>query len=418
MLESIFSRATILARFQLNPLNKYFSELVVLLRKEKYSKDTIQRYLKAVEAFGKWLIVENITLSSVNEDLVSLYINSLERRKLKSSKREVLPQNAVGLKHFLLLLQQLGVINQKSQTSHTTATQQLLTAYDQYLEHTQGNAIGTRKQYLYFARLFLQFAFPDDDLQWSKLCPETITKFIYQQTRNRCGSGNKKPSSALRIFLRYLVNRGLLTTGFEGACPTMRTWTHASLPEYLSHEEVLCIVNASIGDSAINRRNHAIVLLLARLGLRAQEVTHLKLDDINWHDSFVVIRADKTRRERLLPLPQDVGQVIINYLQLARPNTQCREIFLKHVAPYKPLQTSSSVSKIIKHLLNKTAIKRTSSGAHLLRHTVASQMVNQGASFKEVADILGHQSLQTTGIYAKLNLATLAQVALPWLGGN
>lgn len=418
MLGSIFTRVSILARFQLSPLNKYFSELVVLLRKEKYSKDTIQRYLKAVEAFGKWLIVENIPLSNVNEDLLSLYINSLERRKLKSSKRDVLPHNAVGLKHFLLLLQQLGVISPKSQTSQTTATQQLLTAYDQYLENIRGNALGTRKQYLYFTHLFLQFAFPDDDLQWLKLRPEIITKFIYQQTCNRRGSGNKKPSSALRIFLRYLVNRGLLTTGFEGACPTMRTWTHASLPEHLSHEEVLRVVNASIGDSAINRRNYAIVLLLARLGLRAQEVTHLKLDDINWHESFVVIRADKTRRERLLPLPQDVGQAIITYLQLARPKTQQREIFLKHVAPYESLQTSSSVSKIIKHLLNKTAIRRTSSGAHLLRHTVASQMVNQGASFKEVADILGHQSLQTTGIYAKLNLATLSQVALHWLGGN
>jgi Phage integrase, N-terminal SAM-like domain len=114
MLESIFTRVSILARFQLSPLNKYFSELVVLLRKEKYSKDTIQRYLKAVEAFGKWLIVENIPLSNVNEDLLSLYINSLERRKLKSSTRDVLPHNAVGLKHFLLLLGCWGEMEQKT----------------------------------------------------------------------------------------------------------------------------------------------------------------------------------------------------------------------------------------------------------------------------------------------------------------
>ena len=143
----------------------------------------------------------------------------------------------------------------------------------------------------------------------------------------------------------------------------------------------------------------------------------LKLEDVDWRTGSLVIRASKMHRERLLPLPEEVGQALLDYLQHGRPPTSSRHIFLVHTAPFAPLQTSSALSKAVKLLLHKAGIERHSSGAHLLRHTVASQMVCGGASFKEVADVLGHQSLQTTSIYAKLDLVALSQVALPWPGG-
>jgi site-specific recombinase XerD len=131
----------------------------------------------------------------------------------------------------------------------------------------------------------------------------------------------------------------------------------------------------------------------------------------------VRIRAQKTSRERLLPLPEEVGQAIVAYLRDGRPATTYREIFLTHTAPYAPLQTASALTKLIKRLVTRAGLPRRSSGAHLFRHTAATHMVRQGVSFKAIADVLGHQSLQTTGIYAKLDLPSLASVALPWPGG-
>jgi site-specific recombinase XerD len=118
-----------------------------------------------------------------------------------------------------------------------------------------------------------------------------------------------------------------------------------------------------------------------------------------------------------LPMAQDVGDSLVSYLRYSRPATPHRRIFLEHTAPFQPLQTASAITHIVQRLLKKAGIERQSSGAHLFRHTAASQMVNRGASFKEVADVLGHQSLQTTGIYAKLDLAALSATALPWPGG-
>jgi site-specific recombinase XerD len=138
---------------------------------------------------------------------------------------------------------------------------------------------------------------------------------------------------------------------------------------------------------------------------------------VDWTTGSLLIRASKTHAERLLPLAQDVGEALLAYLRTGRPATSSRHLFLAHTAPYRPLHTASAITKIVKRLLAKAGIARQASGAHLFRHTVATQLVNRGASFKDVADVLGHHTLQTTGLYAKLDLAALARVALPWPGG-
>ena len=211
--------------------------------------------------------------------------------------------------------------------------------------------------------------------------------------------------------------QGFIANGLEAAIPRMRTWKHATLPEHLSSTEVIRILTACADGTALGKRNYALLLLLSRLGLRALEAAQLKLEDVDWRSGSLVIRASKTHRERHLPLPEEVGQACLDYLQHGRPPTNSRQIFLVHTAPFAPLQTSSALTKAVKRLLHKAGIERRSSGAHLFRHTAASQMVCGGASFKEVADVLGHQSLQTTSIYAKLDLVALSQVALPWPGG-
>ena len=164
-------------------------------------------------------------------------------------------------------------------------------------------------------------------------------------------------------------------------------------------------------------RNHAILLLLARLGVRAHEVAALCLEDINWYEGRVRIHPGKTHHERVLPLVQEVGEAVAAYLQHGRPPTPSRHLFLHCRAPFRPLTDATAISRMAARALRRAGITASARlGAHTFRHTAASQMVNQGASFKDVADVLGHRSLQTTGIYAKLDVEALAAVALPWMG--
>jgi site-specific recombinase XerD len=160
-----------------------------------------------------------------------------------------------------------------------------------------------------------------------------------------------------------------------------------------------------------------MLLLCARLGLRPGELLRLALQDLHWSTGSVLIRAGKTSRERMLPLPQDAGAALARYLREQRPASAERAVFLSHLPPHKPLRTDAALGNLVNRLLRQAGIGAPCSGVYVLRHTLATTMVRSGASFKEVADILGHSSLTTTGIYAKVDLPTLAQVALPWPGG-
>jgi integrase/recombinase XerD len=399
------------------PLGCYLPALAQTLRTQRYQRDTIQRYLHAAATFDQWRTTQHLKVAEIDETVLARYIASQGYRTIRTTGHKHRPQTAGGLSHLLQVLRAQGVIPPPIQRVPATPTEQLLANYDHYLTRVHGAAPRTRHKYLYFARPFLHAASPTGELQGEALEAERITTIVQQQTRGRRGFGRKHPGSAIRIFLRYLVMRGMLPSGLEAAVPGMRVWTPASLPEHFSQDEVTRLLTISADGTASGRRNYALLLLLARLGLRAQEAARLRLDDIDWHNGTILVRAQKTRRERILPLPDEVGQAVVAYLRDGRPSTTCREIFLAHTAPYQPLQTASAITKLVKRLIARAGLTRRSSGAHLFRHTAATQMVRQGVSFKAVADVLGHQSLQTTGIYAKLDLPTLAHVALPWPGG-
>jgi site-specific recombinase XerD len=398
-------------------LDSYLPALTQALRTQCYQRDTIRRYLHAVDPFAQWLTAHHLTVAEIEETVVARYIASQGYRTIRTTGHKHRPQTTVGLSHLLHVLRAQGVIAPPSPRVPTTPTEPLLATYDHHLTRVQGAAPRTRHKYLYFARQFLQAAFPTGTLAWATLDAERITTIVQHQTRGRRGFGRKHPGVAIRIFLRYLVLCNLLPDGLEAAVPGMRVWTHAVLPARFSPEEVGQILTTSADGTASGRRNHALLLLLARLGLRALEAAHLQLDDIDWHNGTVLVRAQKTRRERVLPLPDEVGQALVAYLQDGRPVTTYREIFLTHTVPYLPLQTASAVTHLVKRVVARSGLARHSAGAHLFRHTAATDMLRQGVSFKAIADVLGHHSLQTTGIYAKLDLPMLAQVALPWPGG-
>lgn len=223
--------------------------------------------------------------------------------------------------------------------------------------------------------------------------------------------------SAVRSFLRFLTWRGIVPAGLDRAIPRTRLAGHASLPRRLSADQITQLVDAASTGKAASR-DRAILLLLARLGLRCAEVVALEIDDIDWRAGLLRVRIGKSHRERVLPLPHDVGTALADYIQHDRPSGLSRAVFFGVNDRTQPLRAPVSITCMVKRNLVRAGIPLGRlSGAHMLRHTAASRLVNSGATFREVAVLLGHQHLLTTAIYAKLDLATLACVSMPWVGG-
>jgi site-specific recombinase XerD len=359
---------------------------------------------------------ENHPLDEIGEPMLERYLSDLSSQgKPLTPKRR---QKIIAAIHLLFKhLRHAGLIaTPPTESLPETEVRRWLTRYQEHLEKALGLAPKTCQHYLFSVTRLLEAVSQQGVIEWSAFTADKITAFLQFEGEAQ-DSRVQARAIAVRSFLRFLVSQGRLPAGLDAAVPNIRRSPQAALPQRLSETEINQLLTFCADQTATGRRNYAILLLLSRLGLRAQEVAGLQLGDIDWVNGSLLARSSKAHCQRLLPLPQDVGEAILSYLRHGRPKTIDREIFLSAVAPYQPLKSSSTISVTVKRLLSRAGIKSQSSGAHLLRHTAASRMVNRGASFKDVGDVLGHQQLQTTGIYAKLDLPALSEVALPWPGG-
>jgi site-specific recombinase XerD len=412
MIEAYFFRTPTINRLRSGPLGSDLDDLTTALQQQGYAWDSIRHYVRGCDQFARWLCQQGYAISDVNHTLITRYISSLQR---PPSGR--LPKGAEGLSHLLKLWRQHTLLPETSDESSHTEADRWLMRYAQYLDQVCGAATSTRRHYLLMARRFLSACFGMGHLDWPSLQACQISDFIRKEAANKHGGGRKLPSTAVRSVLRFLVFSGALVPGLEAAALAPRQWTHDAIPQRRRAQEVERALALYAGETPVDLRNRAILMLLSRLGLRAREVSSLCLEDINWHEAHVIIRSTKTHRDRVLPLSKEVGEALANYLRWGRPSTTSRVVFLHIHAPFRPFAGSAAISRIAARALVRTGVTgHARLGAHVFRHTAASEMVNHGANFKDVADVLGHQSLQTTSIYAKLDLAALSGVALPWMG--
>ncbi len=236
---------------------------------------------------------------------------------------------------------------------------------------------------------------------------------VLERTRGDRTSQVRTTITVLRMFLRCLIAQGRCPPELLIAIPTIAGRPRSSLPSYLSGKEIERVIDTCDCTTAIGARDRAVLLLLARLGLRAGDVAALQLEDIDWkHGLFRV--AGKNRRQTALPLPQDVGEALVHYLTNHRPAVETSHIFITVIAPFVPF-SRWVVSTITTRALRRAQIDTPSYGAQLLRHSAATAMLRQGASMEAIGAVLRHASIETTRLYTKVDVDLLDQVVMPWL---
>jgi integrase/recombinase XerD len=219
--------------------------------------------------------------------------------------------------------------------------------------------------------------------------------------------------TALRAFFGWLRLRGDVATDLAACVPTVAHWRLGTLPKSLPPEDVERLLRGCDQRTATGRRDHAILLLLARLGLRAGEVVAMELEDLDWDAGEVAVRGKGGRRDRL-PLPLDVGQALAAYLRDGRPTCATRRVFVRSSAPWRGFASSVAICSLVEAALKRVGLHPPRKGAHLLRHTLACTMLRRGASLAEIGEILRHRSADTTAIYAKVDVRALRALALAW----
>jgi site-specific recombinase XerD len=244
-----------------------------------------------------------------------------------------------------------------------------------------------------------------------------ITGFVTRHAHQLSPMRAKLMVTALRSFFGYLRYRGAIATDLAGCVPTVPNWSLSTIPRFLPAGDVERILKCCDRKTAVGRRNHAILLLLARLGVRAGEVVALNLDDIDWSTGQIAI-CGKGGKSAQLPLADDVGAALAAYLRHDRPRSATRRVFIRHRAPLVGFGNSSTISSLVRRALKHAGVESAHTGAHVLRHSLATNLLKQGGSLDEIGELLRHQSPNTTAIYAKVDVTALHTLALPWPGSG
>ena len=289
----------------------------------------------------------------------------------------------------------------------------LLVALEEYLRRRRGLTAGTRRNYLQHVRGFLDGVAVDGEVDPSTISPSDVVDHVRGLTRRYRPGTVELAASALRSFFRFLRLEGLRTDRLEDAVPVV-PHRRGGLPRHLDRVSFARLIAGLDASTPRGLRDRAIILLMARLGLRPGEVTALRLEDVDWRQGTLWVRRRKTGHGAVLPLPHEVGQALVDYLRGGRPSTAAREVFvLCRLGQGAPISTSV-VTRAVGHALDRAGIDAPVRGGNLLRHSLATELLARGTSLPEIADLFGHRALTSTAIYARVDRAALREVALPW----
>jgi integrase/recombinase XerD len=298
-------------------------------------------------------------------------------------------------------------------TGSRLTLEDVLAAFDEHLRRTRGLCAGTRRNYTKYVGEFLVAVFGDGAVGLTGFEAREVVAFVGGLSGRYQPRTVELAASSLRSFFRFLRAEGLREDRLEDAVP-MVPHRRSGLVRHLDPAGFEQLIASLDSSSPRGLRDRAIILCIARLGLRSSEVVELRLEDLDWCNATVRVRARKTGHGALLPLTGEVGTALAGYLQHGRPDTRTRQVFVLHWLRAGAPISGSIVTRAVEHALANSGIDAPIRGANLLRHSLATELLDRGASLREIADLLGHSSLATTRIYAAVDVAALREVALPW----
>ena len=390
------------------PLCPHVLSYVGSLRQEGYRTKTVIAHVYLFRRLASWLARTGRALSELSESELAQFLEGRPH-----DAHDGAPQ---ALQRLLQILRRAHVTAPAAPIVRTPA-QSIADEYRTFLRVERSFGTKTVETYGRYIERFLTDSFGKRPVDLRALKLSDVMSFVRRTASLRGKIYVKGLVIALRSFLRYLRYCGKIEADWATSIPAVAHWRLAGLPKRLPAEAVERILNACSQSSALGRRDHAILLLLARLGLRGCEVVRMQLDDIDWANARITVRSQKGRGWARMPLPADVGRAIALYLRKDRRACACRNLFVRSVAPHAPLNNSAVIGLRVRAAMKRAGVESARKGAHVFRHSLASEMLCHGATLEEIAQVLRHKDHDTTAIYAKVDLRALRRLVVPLPGG-
>jgi site-specific recombinase XerD len=407
--EEYLGRSHLFRRLKSGPHGQLVELYAARLVKDGRARQGTWRCLNLVGDLLSWITSGRWKLADLDERMVERYL------RYRAGNQTIQPGDRAALKRLLSVMRDAGTIAPAA-LPPITPLDQIFEEFGDYLGTERGLAPKTIVRHLPVINRFLREVCPVGVGDLGRISQEDVIRYIECHARDWSAESGKAMCWSLRAFLRYLHHRGLNPLALAGCVPSIRRWKLASLPTYLSAAQVQKALDGCDQTTALGQRDYAILMMLAKLGMRADEVATLTLDDIDWRSGEMLIRAKGRQRARM-PIPPDVGAAVVTYLRKGRPTSSCRRLFVRNPAPRVGFASGCAITMIAKSALERAGIRGYAhQGAHIFRHSLATELLRSGATLSEIGQLLRHESHDTTRIYAKVDIDALRTLSLPWPG--
>lgn len=407
MIEYLLKDQAVAERLKQSVLGPQIHTFVSVVYDLGYSPSTIQTQLMLLVSLTRWIQKNDVDIFHINENITNRFL--IESGRKGSGRRG----DNKTLRRFLDHLRTEGLIDSSAPPFDDSPLVSIKNRYEYFLRKERGLSALTTSRYWQILQPFLIERFSDGPLLFCDLGQQDINRFLLRHARKATPKVAQLMVTTMRSFFRFLFRYGETKRDLSAIVPTVPSWRLTEVPKYLNPDEVETILEACDRTTSVGRRDYSILLLIARLGLRGGEVITLTLDDINWRTAELTVRG-KGQFCDCLPLPYEIGKSLALYLRDDRPICSSRRIFLRMRAPLRGFRDSTAVSTIVRRAVQRSGLNTPSKGAHLLRHSLATNMLRRGASMAEIGELLRHRSPNSTEIYAKADIEGLRSIARPW----
>ena len=420
MLDYYFIHLQTLRKFRIGPIGPHMDDLAEKYFSQGYSKFSARELLRQIAHLSRYAMWCGIYSSAgITPELVNKFLKEhIQNCFCERKNSGIFSSAASAAMHVLSYLQEKEIIKIPEEPINLTrdSIAGILACYQNYLNNIRGLTHKSQGMHIRIIRRFLDYRLSvNGDLALSEITGKEVLEYVSVVTAEKYSLDWKTSViSCTRTFLRFLCWERIQDKDLSQVVPSVIKWKLADIPKHIPFDDVQKLVNAPDRNTAIGKRDRAILILLAVLGLRACEILSLNLDCILWRENKLIIPEGKPRKERMLPLTSEISESLYDYIKNGRPQIKQRKIFIRTIAPIKAISTTGTLVNIVRKYIHQTNIDAPKKGTHLLRHSLATKLVNSGVSIKEIADIMGHESIEAARIYTKLDLTTLNDVAMPF----